>query len=125
MPIATPILVLLAWLYAAPAAAQTTFDALLKGKVCKESSNQQIDCDYKIGRDFHLSIAGVGLADAAITFMKSDFKGAFYGTVGVAHGCAIVKPGAANPNRNPADFAFVSPRNGKVYRDWQSCQSAR
>jgi hypothetical protein len=105
--------------------AQSTFDLMVKGKSCVERTGQQLDCDYRIGSDFWLSIAAVGSSDAGITFMKSDFKGKYYGTVGVAHGCAIVKTGTANTTRNPYDMAFVSPRNGKVYADWPSCQAAR
>ena len=103
---------------------QTTFDLIVKGKSCVEQRSQQIDCDYKIGTDFWLSIAAVGSRDAGITFMKSDLNGRYYGTVGVAHGCVIVKTGTGNPTRNPSDLAFVSPKNGKVYHDWPSCQEA-
>ena len=57
--------------------------------------------------------------------MKSDFNGKYYGTVGVAHGCVVVKTGTAKTTRNPLDLAFVSPSNGKVYQDWPSCQAAQ
>ncbi len=103
---------------------QTTFDLAVKGKSCVEQSSQQVDCNYRIGKDFWLSIAAVGSTDAGITFMKSDFNGKYYGTVGVAHGCVIVKTGSGSGTRNPFDFAFISPKNGRVYRDWQSCQAA-
>jgi hypothetical protein len=107
---------------------QTTFDLAVKRKSCVEQSSQQVDCSYRIGKDFWLSIAAVGRTDAGITFMKSDFNGKYYGTVGVAHGCVIVKTGSGsgsgNGTRNPFDLAFISPKNGKVYRDWQSCQAA-
>ena len=104
---------------------QSTFDRIVKGKSCVEQRSQQLNCDYRIGTDFWLSIAAVGSSDAGITFMKSDFNGNYYGTVGVLHGCVIVKTGTANTTRNPLDFAFVSPRNGKVYQDWPSCHEAK
>jgi len=110
---------------AQPAFAQSTFDLVVKGKSCVERKGQQIDCDYRISTDFWLSIAAVGSSDAGITFMKSDFKGKYYGTVGIGHGCVIVKTGTANTTRDPFDFAFVSPKNGKVYLDWPSCRAAR
>jgi hypothetical protein len=105
--------------------AQSTYEAILKGKSCSERRGQQIDCDYKIGNDFWLSIAGVGQPDAGVSFMKADFDGKYYGTYGVMHGCAIVKTGKANNNKtkDPLNFAFVSPKNGKVYRDWESCRA--
>jgi hypothetical protein len=104
---------------------QTTFDLVVKGKSCNEQRTQQLDCDYKIGTQFWLSIASVGSSDAGVTFMKSDFNGKYYGTFGISHGCVIVKTGAANTTSSPFDLAFVSPRNGKVYKDWPSCQAAK
>lgn len=102
--------------------AVTTYDLILKGKVCKEGFNQQMDCDYRIGNDFWLSIAGVGSSDAGVTLMKSDFNGMYYGTIGMLHGCVIVKIGAKNKSASLVDLAFVSPNNGKVYKDWRSCK---
>ena len=104
--------------------AQSTFDLIVKGKSCVEQKSQQVDCDYRIGTDFWLSVAGVGSSDAGVTFMKSDFKGKYYGTFGLAHGCVVVKTGTGNKTGSIFDFAFISPRNGKVYPDWPSCQAA-
>lgn len=113
------------YLFWASALAQTTYERALQSKSCTEQKqNQQLDCDYRIGGDFWLSIAGVGSAEAGITFMKSEFNGQYYGTVGVSHGCVVVKPGSANRANLPHDVAFVSPRNGRVYRDWSSCKAA-
>ena len=114
----------LALLYSGMASGQSTFELVIKGKSCAEQNSQQVDCDFKIGTEFWLSIAGVGNSDAGVTFMKSDFKGKYYGTFGLAHGCVIVKTGTGNKTANPFDFAFISPRNGKIYPDWQSCQEA-
>jgi hypothetical protein len=108
--------------------AQSIIHSLVEGKVCDERigiRGKQLDCDYRIGSDFWLSIAGVGQQDANIVFMQSDFKGKFYGTVGVFHGCAIVMPGAASAAHNTLDLAFVSPKTGRVYADWPSCKEAR
>lgn len=114
-----------ACLFATSASAQTTYERTLQSKSCTEQKqNQQLDCDYKVGTDFWLSIAGVGSPEAGITFMKSEFKGQYYGTVAVSHGCVVVKPGSANKVNLPHDMAFISPRNGKVYRDRSSCKGA-
>ena len=111
-------------LSASLANAGTTYQATLKGKPCVEGKDQQINCDYKIGTDFWLSIAGGGQTDAAVTFMKADLDGHYYATFGTMHGCVIVKPGKASKS-TLLDFDFVSPRNGKVYRDWKDCKEAR
>ena len=106
-------------------AAPSTYEITVKGKTCQESSGQLIECDYKIGKSLHISIAGLGQPDTGVSFMRSDFDGDFYATFGVMHGCVIVKPGKKNitPDYLPT-FAFISPKNGKVYKDWQECQSS-
>lgn len=90
---------------------------------CKQQSGGQLDCDYKVGQALRFTIAGVGQEDAAITFFRVDQRGDYYASVGVLHGCVIVKPGEKNTDRT-FPMAFVSPQNGKVYRDWQSCDRA-
>ena len=112
---------------------QSTFDLVLSGKSCKAGSTsaQTIHCDYKVGTGLHFSIDGVGDDDAGITFVRSSFDGDFYATFGVLHGCVIVKRGGdarekgplAGPG-GPSDYAFVSPKNGKVYRTWVECKQA-
>ena len=49
----------------------------------------------------------------------------------VMHGCIIVKRGPKGINRDQLcgpgssfDYAFISPKNGKVYTNWKDCQSA-
>jgi hypothetical protein len=91
--------------------------------VCTQQANGQLDCDYKVGHSLQFTIAGIGQDDAAITFFKVDFDGDYYATIGVLHGCVIVKPAHPTPDSGLA-LAFVSPRNGKVYKDWPSCSEA-
>lgn len=77
-----------------------------------------------MGKSLHVSIAGIGQSDTGIAFMKSDFEGDFYAKVGTGHGCVIVGRGKKRAvSDNPTDFAFISPKNGKVYADWQECRS--
>jgi hypothetical protein len=102
-----------------------TFDAVIAGKKCTEESTQQIDCEYKIGNSLHISIPGLGMPDTAVTFLRSDWNGDYYATFGMMHQCIVVKPGKKGASRpNPGklgDFAFISPKNGKVYQDWETC----
>jgi hypothetical protein len=59
-----------------------------------------------------------------VTFYKVDWDGDLYATYGVGHGCVIVKRGKQLAAEYPLEFAvaFVSPRNGKVYRTWPDCK---
>lgn len=100
-----------------------TYDAVVRGMVCTQQPNGQLDCEYKVGRSLRFAIAGVGQDDAAITFFKVDFDGDYYASVGVLHGCVVVKPSHPTVEEG-IQLAFVSPRNGKVYKDWRSCSKA-
>lgn len=103
----------------------SVYELTLKGRACEDSSRQSLECRYRVGKSLYVSIAGIGQPDTGIAFMKSDFNGDFYAKFGVAHGCVIVargKKGTA-PDRHFDDFAFISPKNGKVYSDWQECEA--
>jgi hypothetical protein len=97
----------------------STFDAVLAGKRCEESERQQIDCEYHIGKDLWISIPGIGQRDVGVTFMKADFDGDYYASFGLMHSCVIIKPGKKTED---FDFAFISPRTGKVFKSWPECQ---
>jgi hypothetical protein len=97
-----------------------TYDAVLKGLMCKQQQTGEMDCSYDVGKSLRFVISGVGQPDAAITFFKVDHDDDYYAGVTALHGCVVVKPVKAAAD-SIAGFAFVSPQTGKVYRDWQSC----
>ena len=101
----------------------STFDVVEKARACSRSTidPEQTDCEYRVGKALRFSIAGVGAVDAGIVFAKSDIDGDYYAAFGLQHRCVIVWPGAAAVSSKVADLAFVSPVNGRVYRDWSSC----
>lgn len=100
-----------------------TYDDVVRGMTCKQNSVGDMECEYRVGRSLHFIIAGVGEEDAGISFHSSSFEGDYYASFGILHGCVIVKPGKTQ-NRI-FDMAFVSPRTGKVFRDWESCGAAK
>ena len=76
---------------------------------------------------------GAGEEDAAIAFVQADSSANYVASVVPLHGCVVVKPARAADAARMAGiavadsvltFAFVSPRTGKVYRNWPSCLSA-
>ena len=105
-------------------AANQTYQDTIKGKVCKETRSQQIECDYKIGKNLNIAIAGVGLPDTSISFYSSKYEGDYFARVGILHGCVIIVPGESSDRFSQfGNLAFISPKNGKVYESWQSCQN--
>lgn len=99
------------------------YNFVIAGKTCKESLAQAIECDYKIGKDLHIQIAGIGDPDTGVAFLKSDSNGDYYASFGLNHGCIIVKRGMQSHFDRVSYYAFISPKNGKVYRDWIECKS--
>jgi len=102
--------------------ARQTYDATVSGMNCQQNSLGDMECNYHIGRSLHFAIAGVGHKDASIYFYEASIKGDYFALVGVGHGCVVVKPGMAFPaTQRVFDLAFVSPKNGRVYRTWEAC----
>jgi hypothetical protein len=108
---------------ASPADSVSLYDLLLKSKKCASSaiSPNQLNCEYSAGKDFQLEIAGVGDSDAGISFVRSNREGDYWGSFAIKHGCVVVH---AQPRRDSfamPDLAFISPKTGKVYKDWRTC----
>jgi hypothetical protein len=80
-----------------------------------------------VGKDLEFSITAAGEDDVGISFLRSNFKGDYYARFGPSHGCIIVAQGESHSSTVARDFgsdyAFVSPKNGQVYRTWLECKS--
>lgn len=96
-----------------------TYDAVLEGMSCKQRQTGEMDCEYKVGKSLRFLIAGVGQPDVAISFFKADVEGDYYASFAVLHGCVVVRP--TKQTADTTMFAFVSPRDGKTYRNWPTC----
>ncbi|WNM58359.1 hypothetical protein [Candidatus Nitrospira allomarina] len=108
------------FLFVSLSAEASTFDLVVAGKRCSEGQSKQLECNYGVGHDLWVTISGIGQKDGAVTFMKSDENGDYYAAFGLMHECVIVKPG--KKTEEFLDFAFISPRTGKVFSAWQECQ---
>ena len=120
------LLVLLAFCQAASAQqARLTYDVVVSGMKCQQNSLGDMECNYHVGRSLHFGIAGVGLKDPSIYFYEASMKGDYFALFAPSHGCVVVKPGLALPENQRLDLAFVSPKNGRVYRTWEACAEAQ
>jgi hypothetical protein len=120
---------------ASPASAPVSvaYDALLDGMSCRQQRSGRMDCEFRAGAAVRFVISGVGQEDVSIAFVEADAKGEFVASMVPLHGCVVVKPtrtaDATKAAGIPASdsvltFAFVSPRSGKVYRNWATCLNA-
>jgi hypothetical protein len=104
----------------AAAVPNRTYDTVVEGMTCRQQTTGRLDCAYVVGESLRFSIAGVGQEDAVINFARVDSTGGFVAGFSALHGCVVVKPAAAGDTS--AALAFVSPRDGRVYRVWQHCK---
>ena len=98
----------------------TAYEDTSKGKSCKEYQ-QQLGCEFKVGKDLEFSIDAIGTSYTTITFMRVNYSGDYYVKYGLLHGCLVIGHGKNSP-LFMQDFAFVSPKAGKVYKNWEACQ---
>ena len=116
MKIIIPIIILL-FSSQSVLASDNTFNAVIKGKKCHEDRNQILSCSYKVGKTLRIDIAGIGSPNTDMVFLKSDFNGDYYGQYGTLYECIMV-----HSVKDKFSVAFISPRNGKVYKSGQVCE---
>jgi hypothetical protein len=109
---------------AAPAAANKTYEAVIQGMSCKQQASGRMDCEYRVGKSLRFTIAGVGQSDVVINFFKVNVDDDFFASVAPLHGCVVVRPAAARSD-TISQLAFVSPQDGKIYRNWNTCATKR
>jgi hypothetical protein len=63
----------------AHASDNATFDAVSAGRKCSDE-NQQLSCEYSVGKSLRFAVVGIGVPDTAVTFFKSDWDGDYYAT---------------------------------------------
>ena len=101
--------------------ANRTYEAVVAGMSCRQQTNGRVDCQYGVGEALRILITGVGQEDAVVNFQKVDSTAGYVAGFAALHGCVIVRPARVRPD-SLAALAFVSPRDGKVYRTWQHCR---
>jgi hypothetical protein len=109
------------------------YEMLINAIACRQQPSGRMDCEYSAGNGLRFAVTGVGQEDVVISVTHTDSSAEFYASVAPLHGCVVVKPlnGAEFARRagvpvadSTALSAFVSPRTGKVYRNWQGCLGA-
>ncbi len=128
MKVFSTIFLLVAFAYSHGALPQSLQDQLFTrvvfGADCKQTVNNGLICDYKVGNKLSFSIKDAGGTDTVVGFRYSNIDDDFYGVY--YFDCIVVVPGHAHPRNYDRDYGvYVSPKNGRVYRTRQECQSAK
>jgi len=109
-------------------AGQSVYDTVRSGRTCRDSTDPpgSMECEYAVGNGLHFLISGVGQPDWGIAFYKSSADSDFYGAFNSGDECIAIYRGRKGlaSMESLADEAFVSPKNGEVYRTRQECQAA-
>lgn len=103
-----------------PDGPNSAYDAVVKGMSCKQQPNGRMECTYQVGDGLRFVISGVGQIDVVTSILKVDTAGAFVAGFAPLHGCVMVRPAVSRPD-SVGHMAFVSPYDGKVYRNWNTC----
>ena len=128
MKMLSAIFLLVAFAYSHGAMAQSLQDQLfarvISGADCKQTVNNGLICDYKLGNKLSFSIKDAGGTDTVVGFHYSNIDDDFYAVY--YFDCIVVVPGHAHSRNYDRDYGvYVSPKNGRVYRTRQECQSAK
>lgn len=100
------------------------FAKVVAGTECKQTVNNGLVCEYKIGDQLRFSIKDAGDTDTVVGFSHSNINNELYAVL--YFGCIVVVPGQAHPRNYDKDHGvYVSPKNGRVYKTKNECQSAR
>ncbi len=119
------ILMLLLAVLSGSAAAQSTKDDLfvkvVAGADCKQTVNNGLFCEYRVGQKLSFSIKDAGGSDPVISFRHSDWDDDFYAVM--YFGCIVVVPGSASKEKYDGDGIYIAPKNGRVFRTRSECQT--
>lgn len=120
------ILMMLLAVVSSGAVAQSPKDDLfvkvVAGADCKQTVNNGLICEYKVGQKLRFSIKDAGGGDPVIAFRHSDWDDDFYAVM--YFGCIVVVPGTTSKEKYDGDGIYIAPKNGRVFRTRSECQSA-
>ena len=95
---------------------------MVAGANCKQSVNNGLLCEYKVGNTLKFGIKDAGGSDQVIAFRHSDWDEEFYAVM--YFGCIVVVPGTASKEKYDGDGIYIAPKNGRVFRTRRECQDA-
>jgi len=113
---------------AAPAQAlDTPYEAARRGARCDLEADGSLSCRYAVGRDLAFELRRVGEPEVALRLLRSGEDGDYRADAEMMSRCVFVRHGARGRQAGGSDFdyAFVSGRNGFVYRHLRDCRQAR
>ena len=111
----------------AAAAVEPPYDAVTRGARCDLEADGSLACRYRAGRDLDFELRRVGERKVELRLIRSSEAGDYRADVEMMERCVFVRHGARGREQGGSEFsyAFVSGRNGFVYRSLRDCRLAR
>ena len=94
----------------------STYDEVLAGMRTFKNAAGELEADFHVGQSLHFGIVRPGKPDLSIYFYSASFEGDYFAVVNISDECVVVRPGQSATLAKRVDLAFVSIRDGKVYR---------
>ena len=112
---------------AAAAAIEPPYDAVKRGARCDLEPDGSLACRYRAGRDLEFELRRVGEPGVALRLLRSSEEGDYRADREMMGRCVFVRHGTRGREQGGSDFsyAFVSGRNGFVYRSLRDCRRGR
>jgi hypothetical protein len=113
---------------AAPAGAlEPPYEATRRGAHCDLAADGSLGCRYAVGSDLEFELRRVGEPGVALRLLRSSDAGDYRADAQMMADCVLVRHGARGRAAGGADFtyAFVSGRNGRVYRQLRECREGK
>jgi hypothetical protein len=98
-----------------------------RGVDCNLRPDGSLGCRYRVGRDLEFELQRVGEADVRLHLLRASDAGDYSADRKLLGRCVFVRHGARGREAGGSEFyfAFVSGRNGFVYRSLRDCRLAR
>jgi len=111
----------------AAAAIEPPYEAVRRGAHCDLEADGSLACRYRAGRDLEFELRRVGEPGVALRLVRSSEAGDYHADREMLGRCVFVRHGTRGRERGGSEFvfAFVSGRNGFVYRSLRDCRLAR
>lgn len=108
-------------------ALEPPYEATRRGARCNLEVDGSLACRYTVGRDLEFELRRVGEPGVALRLLRSSEAGDYRADGQMMAHCVFVRHGADGHNAGGADFsyAFVSGRNGFVYRQLRDCREGK
>jgi hypothetical protein len=103
----------------------STYDKVIAGMRTFKNPSGDLESEYRVGQSLRFGIVAPGKPDASVYFYSTSFEGDYFAVVNISDGCVVVRPGQKATLAKRTDLAFVSIRDGMVFRTIEELRKAK